>query len=139
MAEKLLKLAEELLSFSKAVNKVAGVSVMTEEESEAYNDFETALGNIADLGMLNRNQVLKIHQMLKKNMKNVVFSPSFRKFKEYFFHFYGEHGVYPIIGLNDKIFRKALKKYLRTNGHDFQGDSVDREHVRDIVFEMLGG
>ena len=138
LAKELMELAEGLLD-SQRYKRTAGIGVMTKGQQEAYDGFELALSDIMNQGILSRSQVAKIHHMLKKNMRGMAMPPIVKGFEKYFFDFYGEHGIYPIIGLNKEVFRKALKKYLKISRHDFQGDSVDREHVRDIVYEILGG
>ena len=71
---------------------------------------------------------------------------SLDEFVDYVWSFYGEHDdtLYPIQGLTRKIVRKAIHEYInRIEKGDIEyahyswggGDSVDREHVRDIILE----
>ena len=72
-------------------------------------------------------------------------------FVEYIWSFYGEHDdtIYPIKGLTKddildafKVYRKRIQEAESNNGRWFNvtyiwgdGDSLDRERVRDILLE----
>ena len=71
---------------------------------------------------------------------------SLDEFIDYVWSFYGEHDdtLYPIAGLTKKDIYDAYVIYLdRIEQDDYEyshyswgdGDSVDREHVRDIILE----
>ena len=71
---------------------------------------------------------------------------SLDEFIDYVWSFYGEHDdtLYPIFGLTKKDIYDAYVIYLdRIEQDDYEyshyswgdGDSVDREHVRDIILE----
>ena len=51
--------------------------------------------------------------------------------------FYNEkNGIYPIKGLTNSMIIKATQKYITSQTKDYtwgDGDSVDRERVRDII------
>ena len=69
------------------------------------------------------------------------FLPKF--FLDYCMDFYGEErGLYPIRGLTVKAIEKATLKYLNLCAEGVyewgDGDSVDREHVRDILLDDFG-
>ena len=72
---------------------------------------------------------------LKKN-------PVFVELKNYVLSFYNEvDGLYPIRGLTDAEVEVAINKYLvhlTTSNEDTwgDGDSLDRERVRDILLDM---
>jgi hypothetical protein len=64
-----------------------------------------------------------------------------RRFIDYVLSFYGPNGIYA----NEfgKPFTRdecedALTKYLQMNIIDFDGDSIDRENLRDIVLISRG-
>lgn len=59
-------------------------------------------------------------------------------FTQYLLDFYGPNGIYPMnftasqIRLATELYRSRLPK-----GHEFYGDTVDRERVRDIILESI--
>ena len=62
-------------------------------------------------------------------------------FIDYVLSFYGLNGIYA--GELDPPFTReecenALQKYLQMNIIDFDGDSIDRENLRDIVLISRG-
>ena len=69
-------------------------------------------------------------------------NPDLQLFKTYVLSFYGYEGIYPIAGLTDAEVEKAIMAYLTTcsnpNTHMtwVDGDSLDRERVRDILLDM---
>ena len=71
-----------------------------------------------------------------------VNSSQLRAFKNYLLEFYGYNGLYPIAGLTDDELEAAIEKYI-TICQDPKniyvawgdGDSIDRELVRDIILE----
>lgn len=67
-------------------------------------------------------------------------SPKVQKFIDYVALFYCGTGIYANFfqgKLTPNEVTKAVKIYLESC-HDFEGDSVDREFVRDILFSMRG-
>lgn len=57
-------------------------------------------------------------------------------FVNYVFDFYGKGGIYDF-GATRKEIREALTIRLNTRADTpFEGDSVDREMVRDILLDM---
>lgn len=58
-----------------------------------------------------------------------------KQFIDYCLSFYGDGGVYPFQFNRDEI-EKGLYIRLRNKTFPFEGDSIDREMVRDIVFEL---
>lgn len=54
-------------------------------------------------------------------------------FNQYMLDFYGKDGVYDY-GFTEAEVEKAKQQYIES-GAEFQGDSLDREKVRDIVLE----
>jgi|TARA_R100000353_G_C6426999_1_gene174836 hypothetical protein len=61
------------------------------------------------------------------------------EFYNYVFSFYNEvDGIYPIDGLTKDMIVKATNKYLTSQKENYtwgDGDSLDRERVRDIIIE----
>ena len=77
---------------------------------------------------------------------NTITAQEYQDFVDYVWSFYGEHDdtLYPIKGLTRKIKRKAIYEYVdRILKGDLEyvhyewgnGDSLDRERVRDIILE----
>ncbi len=66
------------------------------------------------------------------------------EFVDYVFSFYSVvEGIYPVLGCTKYKIKRATKQYLTQCSMDDDyrnwgdGDSVDRENVRDIMFEMF--
>ena len=61
------------------------------------------------------------------------------EFVAYVDDFYNEKsGIYPIIGMTDKMILDATQKYIASLNDQVTwggGDSLDRERVRDIILE----
>ena len=59
------------------------------------------------------------------------------EFYNYVFSFYNDKdGIYPINGLTKDMIVSATDKYLTSKNCSWgDGDSVDREKVRDIILE----
>ena len=77
---------------------------------------------------------------------NTITAQEYQDFVDYVWSFYGEDDdtLYPIKGLTRKIIRKAIYEYVdRILKGDLEyvdyewgnGDSLDRERVRDIILE----
>lgn len=68
-------------------------------------------------------------------------NPVFREFRNYVLSFYGYDGIYPIAGLNVAKVEVAIMNYIEMcsnerNRYEWgDGDSIDRERVRDIILE----
>jgi len=66
-------------------------------------------------------------------------NPAFREFRNYVLAFYGYDGLYPIAGLNVEKVEVAIVDYIKmcSDPQNFfewgDGDTVDRERVRDIL------
>ena len=63
-------------------------------------------------------------------------------FLAYVDSFYNEkNGIYPIKGLTNSMIIKATQKYITSQTKDYtwgDGDSLDRERVRDIILADNG-
>ena len=77
---------------------------------------------------------------------NTITAQEYKDFVDYVWSFYGEHDdtLYPIKGLTREIICKAIYEYVdRILKGDLEyvhyewgnGDSLDRERVRDIILE----
>ena len=60
-----------------------------------------------------------------------------KKFIDYTMDFYGQQGLYPM-GMTPDEIQKAVRLMDLFGNFDLEGDSVDRERVRDIVRIMRG-
>ena len=52
-----------------------------------------------------------------------------------------KNGIYPIKGLNNSMIIKATQKYINSQSENYtwgDGDSLDRERVRDIILADNG-
>ena len=59
------------------------------------------------------------------------------EFYDYVLSFYGPDGIYPM-GATLELVKKATSFYvkcLKVGGQEFCGDSIDREHIRDILID----
>lgn len=117
--------------------KIAGTVVMNKQQDKVYSDFISSLEALESIGIINRKQFDDIMNTINKSTKKFIPLSSIEEFKKYFFNFYGKGGIYPIEGLDNKVFAKGLRQYLSIMGHMFEGDSVDREHLRDIINDIL--
>ncbi len=62
-----------------------------------------------------------------------------RVFIEYFISFYGPVGLYPF---PFRLTKRDIKLGIKLRGSNFEGDSIDREAIRDIILTAhnhLGG
>lgn len=64
-----------------------------------------------------------------------------KKFVNYFNDFYGPNGIYPTKDRKIPISKQEIEKGLfalmkRKKGHKFEGDSVDRELIRDEMIKL---
>jgi len=77
--------------------------------------------------------------------KNIINLDDKSDFIEYVWSFYGtDDPVYPIQGLTKEMIVLATAIYLILDKDDSRpemnwgdGDSIDREHVRDIILEIF--
>ena len=59
------------------------------------------------------------------------------QFYKYVLSFYGKHGLYPM-GATLVDVKAATKIHKHRTNIEFEGDSVDRETVRDILIKDFG-
>jgi len=57
-------------------------------------------------------------------------------FVDYCLEFYGHGGIYDYGFSFEEVCQGLIKRFAYRPSLDFDGDSVDREHVRDMVFEL---
>lgn len=60
-------------------------------------------------------------------------------FVEYVDTFYNPYtGIYPIKGATVGVITEAIKTYINSDPTWGNGDSLDRERVRDIILDRVG-
>ena len=57
-------------------------------------------------------------------------------FVEYCLAFYGHGGIYDYGFSFDEVCKGLIKRFSYRPSMDFDGDTVDREYVREMVFEI---
>jgi hypothetical protein len=78
---------------------------------------------------------------MKTNYIAMRSNPELVHFRNYVLSFYAYDGLYPIEGLSVDVVERAIMKYLEicssTTHHETwgQGDSLDRERVRDLIID----
>ena len=76
----------------------------------------------------------------KTMIKNKIETTMTKNFKDYFWSFYGKNvGIYKDFFNNNltiKELDKAIEIRLSNMKLQFDGDSIDREIVRDIIFKI---
>jgi hypothetical protein len=95
-----------------------------------------------------KNESMKLTDMVSvnegsisidKKVTNIINSRDFKKFVNYFNSFYGKNGIYSSgKDIAEKDIMKGLYNvFKRNNSYEWgDGDSVDRELVRDELFKM---
>lgn len=79
--------------------------------------------------------------MTKTNHIGLRNNPDLVEFRNYVLSFYAYDGIYPVEGLDVPIVERTIMKYLEicssTTRHETwgQGDSLDRERVRDLIID----
>lgn len=61
-----------------------------------------------------------------------------KEFVEYVLGFYGENGIYDMGATKEEILVATGIRIERKKDIPFQGDTLDREMVRDIILEARG-
>lgn len=59
------------------------------------------------------------------------------QFYSYVLRFYGPEGIYDMGATLDQVM-EATAKYIKESDIPFEGDSIDRENVRDIMMNDYG-
>ena len=68
-------------------------------------------------------------------------NPDLVRFRNYVLSFYAYDGLYPVEGLSVSVVERAIMQYLEicssttTYEQWGQGDSLDRERVRDLIID----
>ena len=60
-------------------------------------------------------------------------------FVEYCLDFYGPRGIYAYGFTAEEILEGMIKRFAYRPSIDFDGDTVDREYVREMVFDLREG
>ncbi len=135
---------EEIGSRFADAEKTAQEAITLRKDIMAGHRPETAwkefLDKIAKKGM--SYKIAKLHKLsasyptIAKVLANMD-----EEFVDYLMEFYGPRGMYGKKffgnGVSKDEIRKALD-ILKSSGHDFEGDSIDREYCRDIMFNLRG-
>jgi len=61
-----------------------------------------------------------------------------KEFVKYMLDFYGVGGIYDIGASNEEILVATGIRIERHKDIEFEGDSLDREKIRDIILEVRG-
>lgn len=59
------------------------------------------------------------------------------RFVDYCYDFYGPGGIYPM-NVNKANILAATAIVMAEGKHNFIGDSIDRERVRDVMIDYMG-
>ena len=76
--------------------------------------------------------LLKVEQIVNQLCDFIAYVDSFYNEK---------NGIYPIKGLTNSMIIKATQKYMNSQSENYtwgDGDSLDRERVRDIILTDNG-
>jgi hypothetical protein len=92
------------------------------------------------MNLSKRILILNVNKIPKKPIEmTATFSKEFiNDFIDYVMSFYGADGLYPIMGINRTVVRKATNDVMRIakiKGQLFCADSYDREQVRDLLID----
>ena len=60
----------------------------------------------------------------------------YTNFVDYVYDFYGTNGIYDMAATRDQIL-SATKDHVASASYPFDGDSIDREAVRDILIKKF--
>jgi len=107
---------------------------------EKYQDMEYMLDVVS--GGLNRNKTSYDKAEDGDNPMAVVKEEdetavgTMDEFYSYVLDFYGPNGIYDI-GATEEEVKKATEIVKNEVGDDFEGDSVDREKVRDVILDQM--
>jgi hypothetical protein len=58
-----------------------------------------------------------------------------KDFIKYVLDFYGESGLFDMKATRDEVWNATCIRLIRFKDIPFEGDSLDREKVRDIILE----
>ena len=76
--------------------------------------------------------LLKVEQIVNQLCEFIAYVDSFYNEK---------NGIYPIKGLTNSMIINAIQKYINSQSENYtwgDGDSLDRERVRDIILADNG-
>jgi hypothetical protein len=73
-------------------------------------------------------------------MAETLSTQTLHGFCDYVLDFYGPVGLYPMGATREQVegATRVLLTHLEANGEEFQGDSYDREIVRDLLIARCG-
>ena len=73
--------------------------------------------------------------------------PKMKEFIDYVYEFYGPNGIYPMQATKEEIGAATVVRIMGEQPNEygvpmndipFQGDSIDRECVRDVILMLRG-
>ena len=104
------------------------------DDKENAKEFTKESMKLTDMVSVNEGSI-----SIDKKVTNIINSRDFKKFVNYFNSFYGKNGIYSSgKDIAEKDIMKGLYNvFKRNNSYEWgDGDSVDRELVRDELFKM---
>ena len=81
-------------------------------------------------------QVENVYRISFRPNDPVISRKEILDFVDYCLEFYGHGGIYDYGFSFEEVCQGLIKRFAYRPSLDFDGDSVDREHVRDMVFEL---
>jgi len=96
---------------------------------------KTSFDEVGDIEILQR-ELEQADRYMNFNFLKEFDEKFLKEFYDYVFYFYGPGGIYEMNATMDQI-KAATETHLST-GVEFEGDTIDRERVRDILIEDFG-
>ena len=81
-------------------------------------------------------QVQNVYRQCFRPNDPVIEVKEILDFVDYCLDFYGHAGIYRYNFTVEEVLMGMIKRFHYRPRLDFDGDSVDREYVRDMVFEI---
>jgi hypothetical protein len=112
----------------------------TNSPDEKYQDMEYMLDVVSGGINRNKNSYDKAEDgdnpmdVVREEMDTAV--GTMEEFYSYVLDFYGPNGIYDI-GATEEEVKKATEVVKNEVGDDFEGDTVDREKVRDVILDQM--
>ena len=81
-------------------------------------------------------QVQNVYRQCFRPNDPVIEVKEILEFVDYCLDFYGHAGIYRYNFTVEEVLMGMIKRFHYRPSIDFDGDTVDREYVRDMVFEI---
>jgi len=81
-------------------------------------------------------QVCNVYRISFRPNDPVITEDDVIEFVTYCLDFYGHGGIYDYGFSFEEVCEGLIKRFAYRPSVDFDGDTVDREYVRDMVFEI---